>query len=473
MKDEDRSIYSHLLASQNYVFLHEAFLFYCGDSAAILLSFLLKKEAEIIYNDKEFRPGDWFYFLGSEIESRLCFGEKKVTTSIKTLKDQEIVEVERKGIPYKNYYRLNYDKIKEIFLLHCHQKDGNGAVEKAGILPSKPPLLPKRVLLKRDREEIGLGFSSEKPKPPRRIINSKVMEMLKQAIPLGGFTNRLPGPGKDPTNTLVSVQLFLLSLRNNRICRDYSFDPSWASKNNICFADVDPGLDLTQVIENAVTNYSLMRKEGFWPSDKTWLTKDIGSFFYNPILKTSWFLYCVYNKPKPVQAVVENKRFQSLDLDKSTQDYVSTLKGENWDEAQFQKKVVSIYNWYEENKKELRIYNSYLSLSHIWIEYFNSFKAVLEQIQEFSSTWKDWNIYNFGHGNATWVRFVAWVKEKHQGLNIAPTPNQLERARTAVQRNSERLQSGKTREESEKEFEDMESDYKKKMLEQSDEEIGG
>jgi hypothetical protein len=58
--------------------------------------------------------GEEFYQQRERIMDELCLSEWDVKMALKELKDKEVIFVERKGMPQKNYYKVNTEKVFSI-----------------------------------------------------------------------------------------------------------------------------------------------------------------------------------------------------------------------------------------------------------------------------------------------------------------------------------------------------------------------
>jgi hypothetical protein len=65
-------------------------------------------------NLESFKDLDWIYQQYHRIAEDLCCSEKKVQRNMKILKDLELIQIEFRGQPAKNYYKIDYNNIHKI-----------------------------------------------------------------------------------------------------------------------------------------------------------------------------------------------------------------------------------------------------------------------------------------------------------------------------------------------------------------------
>jgi len=101
----------HLLSSTAFIVLNKELAKKVGLKEAILLADLISKEKYFI--DKGMIDG-WFFNTESNIESDTTLNAYHQRKCIKTLKKFKIIETKRKGIPAKQYFKINEDQVMQI-----------------------------------------------------------------------------------------------------------------------------------------------------------------------------------------------------------------------------------------------------------------------------------------------------------------------------------------------------------------------
>ena len=88
-------------------------------NASIMLSELVNRQ-DMHANNNELASHEkygegWFYYTADKAEERTCLSRKEQDTGIKILKKLDLIESVVFGMPGKRYFRLNIDKILEVF----------------------------------------------------------------------------------------------------------------------------------------------------------------------------------------------------------------------------------------------------------------------------------------------------------------------------------------------------------------------
>jgi len=210
---------------------------------------------------------------------------------------------------------------------------------------------------------------------------------------------------------MKSVQ-FIECLQSGFIEREYIFDKEWLSKNKINLGKLSGDIldgELESCLIKSATRFGKMRKEGNWPYDKSKMTKSIEDWLYNPRTKKSWFLYCLFNRPKSVN---QSKKIEQDNTPESIKElFISKklVKKEWLDNNSYWKKAKEIYDWYEKIREDYNTYHIYESGD--WNGVCGNIKKFLDKYKDFIDTWETWNIGNFGLNNATWNKFIIYMKE--------------------------------------------------------------
>jgi len=84
-----------------------------GHIPALVLSELVARDAQFQESPAR-EDGDWFYFQVERLEAELMIGRDARRSALKILVDFGILQIERKGVPSKYYYKINYEKIDEL-----------------------------------------------------------------------------------------------------------------------------------------------------------------------------------------------------------------------------------------------------------------------------------------------------------------------------------------------------------------------
>jgi DNA-binding PadR family transcriptional regulator len=101
----------HLLSSSAFIVLNKNLAKQIGLKAAILLSDLISKEEYFI--ERGMTDG-WFFNTEDNIEDDTTLNSYHQRKCLKILKKEGLIEVKRKGIPAKQYYKINEEQVLQI-----------------------------------------------------------------------------------------------------------------------------------------------------------------------------------------------------------------------------------------------------------------------------------------------------------------------------------------------------------------------
>ena len=94
----------HLLSSTAFIVLNKELARQVGLKEAVLLADLISKEEYFIANGM---TDGWFFNTESNIEKDTTLTPYQQRRCLKALKDKGLIEVKRKGIPAKQYFKIN------------------------------------------------------------------------------------------------------------------------------------------------------------------------------------------------------------------------------------------------------------------------------------------------------------------------------------------------------------------------------
>ena len=101
----------HLLSSTAFIVLNKELARQVGLKEAVLLADLISKEEYFIANGM---TDGWFFNTEANIEKDTTLNSYHQRKCIKVLKDKELIEVKRKGIPAKQYFKINEQQVLQI-----------------------------------------------------------------------------------------------------------------------------------------------------------------------------------------------------------------------------------------------------------------------------------------------------------------------------------------------------------------------
>ena len=101
----------HLLSSTAFLVLNKGLAREIGLKAAVLLADLISKEEYFIANGM---TDGWFFNTEANIEEDTTLNSYHQRKCLKTLKDKGLIQVKRKGIPAKQYFKINEQQVIQI-----------------------------------------------------------------------------------------------------------------------------------------------------------------------------------------------------------------------------------------------------------------------------------------------------------------------------------------------------------------------
>ena len=108
----------HLLSSSAFLIVNKQLAKQVGLKGAVLLADLISKEEYFIANGM---TDGWFFNTEANIERDTTLTSYQQRKVLKTLKKYEIIETKRKGIPAKQYFKINEANLLKI--LSCQETE--------------------------------------------------------------------------------------------------------------------------------------------------------------------------------------------------------------------------------------------------------------------------------------------------------------------------------------------------------------
>jgi len=109
----------NILSSSAFIILNKHLARQIGLKETILLADLISKEEYFIANGM---TDGWFFNTEANIEQDTTLNSYHQRKCIKTLKEKGLIEVKRKGIPAKQYFKINEEQVLQI-LKNLSNKD--------------------------------------------------------------------------------------------------------------------------------------------------------------------------------------------------------------------------------------------------------------------------------------------------------------------------------------------------------------
>jgi len=109
----------HLLSSSAFLIVNKQLAKQVGLKGAVLLADLISKEEYFIANGM---TDGWFFNTEANIERDTTLTSYQQRKCLKSLKKYEIIETKRKGIPAKQYFKIN--EVNLLNILSCEETEG-------------------------------------------------------------------------------------------------------------------------------------------------------------------------------------------------------------------------------------------------------------------------------------------------------------------------------------------------------------
>ncbi len=403
---------------------------------------------------------DEAYPSQSQIGERANLTVEAVSKAVQDLEDAGWLKVSRTSGGRNRYHCLKYDEVIDEFNVNDDRGKSENSVttrrlsdhpeslriEPPGDSPTHHPESlrnikdhlkdhsEKPILLSKDSSNKASDEALESPEKVKDL-QPWVKTLIQEVLPLGEFRNRLFVEGREPAKFYFEiVQKFLvLLMKPDQLIRSFPFDDDWIRDEKIDLDWFSSRL-VEPVVRRAVKRLSLMRQHGYEPENKKVLPIYIQDFFYNPQQKKSWFLFCCFHEPVEI-----NRANKDLaDLADDDRAMILKHKPDDWSEKDFLLKAVKLLKWYRKVAPDLQVYNYYVTDAVTpWQTRFSDFNSFLGVIDEYSKTWKEWTIGNFGLNNGTWDYFVKWCRDTFK-VELDPSPTEVKEAMKAKEREDRR-----------------------------------
>ena len=425
------SVLRNVLNYKNYLSVHRNSIRILGATPAILLCEFIAWENYLIEQNK-IEPNNKFFCKQEYIQEKLGISKKVQIKAMMKLKEMNLITIEKKGMPCKNFYKLEYEQIEKVVsgeLLYSPK--GNTGIAQKDIQESpKGQNIYNINRTKNKQKENSISVSKETQDTFK--LNKKILEIIKNCLLKKSFKKVMfPEDYKDKkyiTNTLKNIHKYLLALKNNNY-HLYALDKKWIIDNNIRCENINTYAKLGRLLNKSICRYNKMQtNDNYWPPKKENLTKDLSSFIYNPITRKSWFLYCLSNEPILLKSSIDKTNAKKImqSIPEHIREYSFQLLRFGWDELRFWKAIKSMYDWYEENTVKLREFNYSIDqdCGCSYKAVVGTFKRLLSLYHTYTGTWQIFNIGSFGMDNKVWPLFLEWAwKTEQVSLDFVPKKN--------------------------------------------------
>lgn len=240
------------------------------------------------------------------------------------------------------------------------------------------------------------------------VLFNKYENILHKIRNTGTFNFRLPEYGVIPSKRIQQTCIYMQDILSGQFVNmDFNSNKYMDSFKQLRKLELKT---LFRVIKRALDNFEKLQTPGYWPVDKSMLTKNISEFFYNPRTKKSWFLYCLSNKCEPLETEAYKTVMNSIKSQESV-NIAKSFKKKSWDNLIFWRKIKQIEKWHNANLEKLTIYHK-IFVNKSYSSYMGLFSQVMSNYKNFLCEWKSLSLGNIGYGNKTWDKFIDYMEAK-------------------------------------------------------------
>jgi hypothetical protein len=229
------------------------------------------------------------------------------------------------------------------------------------------------------------------------------------------FSFTLPTDHKIYTKSMKKFQDALYDLYEGRFLSRHKMEDWFLEKNNNYITDETTKEinrckgnwnQISMVLQCSANNYSSWFELDRETENKDWLTRDIGSFMFNPINNSSMFYITILMKASKTREVIAENMYNKLPAYISNK--FSDFYNDEWDGLSYWKKIYDVYKWYKDNSEEL-------------IQENNNYRYWFQSVNDFMDGYYDFinmlsgtkYLKHFGINNPTWNWFISSKKEEH------------------------------------------------------------
>lgn len=365
-----------------------------NNNDSILLQFLIDRDN--YYNTDD----GWFFLTEDQREQSTNITAYQQREVLKRLKQKEIVEVKRKGIPAKTWFKIDYENYSS--QLSTYLKSSCEETKQLDDKKLDNYLIDNNKLDKSNNTSKEVKGDS----PPKVFKTPFLLEewRTKEQIP------KKQHHPKEGTKIHKRIKFLTTLFLKGKFGAHCDLDPKFLASCNLTKKQTNRKFSEDELLAG-LDEMAEMFKLNNLPEDKTAISNmSFDSLIYHPIAKISYLLKYMYTDTKPL----EYKTVQVYEhwLDKLYDERIFDKAIEN-DHHQFgilKKGLAGIeeyYAWMEKN-----IINGLPAYSRINTE-DKFFNVYVDWIDEYAAIVE--NPYNVGPNSKGWGRFIKWLEEAIHG----------------------------------------------------------
>lgn len=280
------------LKSTAYLTINKTLIKLIGLNETALLSDLISKEE--YFEQRNMLEDGWFFNTEQNRFEDTGLSPKQQQLAIKKLQKLEIISIQRKSLPAKQWFKINHKRIQEILI----NTDGRTSpYKKQNKSLQKAELTNKNNVIRISNNK-SISYSKE------LLKKTKSSEVI---FPVSKFLARWNSfkvrKHSSSGKTYQKAHSLCKSLLSGTFGDKRKLNNDFLEKNSI------PGEWLTakwpeKDVLIGIRRLAQLFIDGYWPPDKSKLPKDLSTLLYNPTTGTSMFLLVMKNKPIPLASKV-------------------------------------------------------------------------------------------------------------------------------------------------------------------------
>lgn len=168
-----------------------------GLEKALWIECLLEWRYDLFKKDK-IEEDDYFYLSQNEIQNKTTISADKQTKIIKFFRDSGVIEVKKVGLPSRNYYRINVERMVELVEEDNHPEPTSDRKTRGLVNPDGGVILNKQI----NKETVTTkdkSFVDNRPEPDGSAVNFQSDDLSSgnhQKTPVRKFTRRITLPSR-------------------------------------------------------------------------------------------------------------------------------------------------------------------------------------------------------------------------------------------------------------------------------------
>lgn len=175
----NHSLMKRLLTSDEFLTVSKSMIRVFGLNSAVFLSDLISKN--IYFENRQMDKDGWFFNTEANRQEDTGLSHNQQRTCIKELVELEVLEVKRMGIPAKQHFKIDYDKLEELLEEKTKNKSSKNqelVIEKVEDLTSKNQELYNK------NKEIRIRNKNKKEKKSSSSWNESLSESFPKSTTL-------------------------------------------------------------------------------------------------------------------------------------------------------------------------------------------------------------------------------------------------------------------------------------------------